>query len=310
MKTEFKFNSNGTFKILQFTDIHYSSDNQLDHGTARLMEQILKEEKPDFIMITGDTVYGPDNINLLSKALAPVTGAGIPWSFTFGNHDTEEGVGYDELFGAFTNLPNCAAYNADDSIDGMGNHYLEVKDREGRTKWVLFGVDSGAYNKLPQIGGYDYVKDSQIRWFKNMVQDIEKKEDNFSALIFMHIALPEYNEVWDTKTCYGEKREEVCCPKINSGFFTAMQETGHTKAVFVGHDHINDYIGDLYGISLGYGRATGYNTYGQEGYLRGARIILLNEDNTDSFQTYIRLENGTVLKEQKVHEPENKTEVE
>lgn len=70
----------------------------------------------------------------------------------------------------------------------------------------------------------------------------------------MHIALPEYNEVWDTRICYGDKREEVCAPKINSGFFTAMLETGHTKAVFVGHDHINDYIGDLYGILLGYGR--------------------------------------------------------
>ncbi|WMJ86681.1 metallophosphoesterase family protein [Anaerocolumna sp. MB42-C2] len=304
MNTELKFNSNGTFKILQFTDIHYSNDNELDHGTTKLMEQILKAEKPDFIMITGDTVYGPDNISLLSKALLPVTDAGVPWSFTFGNHDTEEGAGYDKLFDAFTRLSNCAAFNADDSISGMGNHYLEVKDWEDNTKWLLFGIDSGAYNQLPQVEGYDYVKDSQIHWYKKVVQEFEKKADNFSALVFMHIALPEYNEVWDTRICYGDKREEVCAPKINSGFFTAMLETGHTKAVFVGHDHINDYIGDLYGILLGYGRATGYNTYGQEGYLRGARIIVLNENNTESFQTYIRLEDGIVLQEQMIHQPE------
>ena len=305
MKTELQFNNKGTFKILQFTDIHYSDDKEADHCTTRLMEQILREERPDFIMVTGDTVYGPDNINLLSEALAPVTSAGVPWSFTFGNHDTEEGMGYDELFILVTNLPICAAYNADASISGTGNHFLEVKDRWGNTKWVLFGVDSGAYNQLSQVGGYDYVKENQIRWYKNMIQEFEKKEEHFSALVFMHIALPEYNEVWDTQTCYGEKREAVCCPRINSGFFTAMLEAGHTKGVFAGHDHINDFKGNLYGILLAYGRATGYNTYGQEGYLRGARIIVLDENNTRSFQTYIRLEDGTLLQEQKLHKPEN-----
>src|SRR5262245_37010449 len=139
MKKDLYFNENGTLKIVQFTDIHFSNDNEADHQTVKLMERILKEEKPDFVMITGDTVYGPDNIRFLGKALAPVTEAGIPWSFVFGNHDTEEGVGYEELFAAFTGLPGCAAYNADDSIEGKGNHFLEVKDRNGDTKWVLYG---------------------------------------------------------------------------------------------------------------------------------------------------------------------------
>ena len=59
------FSEEGKFKILQFTDIHFSDNNQVDEETVRLMRKILKEENPDFIMITGDTVYGENNVEHL-----------------------------------------------------------------------------------------------------------------------------------------------------------------------------------------------------------------------------------------------------
>ena len=34
------------------------------------------------------------------------------------------------------------------------------------------------------------------------------------------------------------------------------------KALFVGHDHINDFVVDFEGLQLGYGRKTGYGCYG------------------------------------------------
>lgn len=46
------------------------------------------------------------------------------------------------------------------------------------------------------------------------------------SLAFFHIPLPEYEEVWNTKICYGEKREEITAPRVNSGLFTAMVEMG------------------------------------------------------------------------------------
>jgi 3',5'-cyclic AMP phosphodiesterase CpdA len=255
-------------------------------------------------MITGDTVYGPDNILHIRKALEPVIKAGLPWSFTFGNHDTEGGEDYAALFQVVENLPNCLAYQADISVSGTANHYLEVKNLKGMTRWVLFGIDSGNYNQLPTVGGYAYVTGSQIRWYQKVIRELEQKWNAFSVLTFLHIPLPEYNEVWDMEVCYGEKREEVCCSRINSGFFAAMLDVEHAKGVFAGHDHVNDYLGTLYGITLGYGRATGFNTYGQEGYQRGARIIILDENNMDSFETYIRLEDGTVIHNPGIHMPE------
>lgn len=299
------FYHNGSFKILQFTDIHYTDDSETDHRTTRLMEKIIGEEKPDFIITTGDTVYGPDNTKNIKKALAPVLDSKIPWSYTFGNHDVEEGEGYEILYPAITALPGCMLYNADSSIDGVGNHYLEVKNSKAEMQWLLFGIDTGMYNKLPMVGGYDYIKESQIAWYREVIRDYEQKNEDFSSLVFMHMGLPEYHEVWEFETCYGEKWEGIGCPRINSGFFTALQEAGHTKGIFAGHDHINDYMGELYKITLGYGRATGYNTYGREGFLRGARVICLEENNTKNFQTWLRLSDGTVVRQAK-HEATGK----
>lgn len=75
------------------------------------------------------------------------------------------------------------------------------------------------------------------------------------------------------------------------------------RGTFVGHDHINDYWGELHGIRLCYGRATGYNTYGKEGFPRGARIIQLTEGEAD-FQTWLRLDDGSVVVNQPEHLPE------
>lgn len=301
-----QFNENGSFKILQFTDIHYSNDNETDWETVALMRNILKEEKPDFIMITGDSVYGSKNRQLLSKALAPVVESKIPFSYVFGNHDTEDGEGYDSLVEELHTLPGCVFYEDKECTAGVGNHIIEIADENNQVQWILTGIDSGNYSDIKHIDGYAWIKKEQIEWYTKKITEYEKAYSKFSSLIFMHIALPEFHDVWNYEICYGEKREGICSPYINSGFFAEMQRVGHTKGVFVGHDHINDFYGTMYGITLGYGRATGYNTYGQENFLRGARVFVLEKDNIEQFQTYVRLADGTIIDKPKTHLPERK----
>lgn len=43
----------------------------------------------------------------------------------------------------------------------------------------------------------------------------------------------------------------------------------------VGHDHNNDYHGEYEGITLSYGRKTGYSCYGPSNLLHGARVFEL-----------------------------------
>jgi hypothetical protein len=84
-----------------------------------------------------------------------------------------------------------------------------------------------------------------------------------------------------------------------------MHEAGDVMGTFVGHDHVNDFTGNLYGIRLAYGRATGYNTYGRAGMARGARVIRLTK-GVHAFRTWLRLEGGDIITEQPLHEPEGR----
>lgn len=303
MKETLTFRPDGTFKILQFTDIHYTLDDEADHRTVDMMRRLIAQEKPDFLITTGDTVYGEENYRYLPKALAPFTESGLPWSFVFGNHDVEFAGTHEGLFEEVLRLPGCVAFHDPTSMDGTGNHVLEVANQQGIVKWLIFGLDSGDYNPLKQVGGYGYVTRNQIRWYQDKIRELEEKTKDFSALTFQHIPLPEYEEMFRMETCYGVKRDGFGCPRVNTGFFQAMLEAGHTKGLFVGHDHINDFYGSLYGIILGYGRASGYGSYGAEDFPKGARAFILREDNLESFETYVCLDNGTVVKNPWKYQP-------
>ena len=72
---------------------------------------------------------------------------------------------------------------------------------------------------------------------------------------------------------YGTKRDHVGCSSINTGFYTAMKEAGTIQWTTVGHDHNNDYYGNYNGITLCYGRKSGYGSYGPKYMQRGARVF-------------------------------------
>lgn len=303
MQGKLRFKEDGTFRILQLTDIHYTEDDERDHRTVALMRELIRREKPDFIMTTGDTVYGEKNVEYLPLALAPLTESGIPWSFVFGNHDVEFAGNREELFAAVQKLPGCMAWHDEGSKDGIGNHTIGIEDGEGHVKWLVIGIDSGDYNPIEQVGGYGFVTPNQIRWYQEQICRQEQQGTDFGVLAFQHIALPEHAEVYRYATCYGVKREGVCSPRINTGFFAAMLQAGHSPSLFVGHDHVNDYYGKLYGVTLGYGRATGFGTYGAQDFLKGGRVFVLNQEDTSSYTTYVSLEGGIVVDEPWCHEP-------
>lgn len=77
--------------------------------------------------------------------------------------------------------------------------------------------------------------------------------------------------------------------------------------MFVGHDHANDYVNDYEGLKIGYGRKTGYGSYGpapgqflidvlMRSQQRGGRVFkfkeeyfkmwtyIINEDLTRDYQ--------------------------
>lgn len=292
--------NNGKLKILQLTDIHYENGADGDIKTLDLIDRMIKSENPDLIFMTGDIITNlddPHREKLADGALKVITKTETPWCFVFGNHDREDICDAKALYKTLIKLPGCIQPMDSGVVPGEANFSLEIRDGSGKLKWLLVGIDSNMYNALDMVEGYGYIQYEQITWFREMIDDYEKREGkDFACLVFMHIPLPEYNDAFEKGEVKGEKNEDICCPDINSGFFTTLLEKGHTKGVFAGHDHINDFDARYYGIRLVYGRATGYSTYSMEGYKHGGRVIIIDESNLNDFESYQVLEDGTIVR--------------
>lgn len=87
------------FKILHLTDIHLGgSANSVykDYKALEACRKLITYTKPDFVIVTGDLVFPMGIMSRLFNNQAPVIqfanfmrNIGIPWAFTYGNHDTE-----------------------------------------------------------------------------------------------------------------------------------------------------------------------------------------------------------------------------
>ncbi len=310
MAIPLRFRANGTFTIVQFADIHWHNGEPLDRQTAALMGEILDAEMPDLVVLDGDVIDGSqcqDPAASWRQAVAPIVERHYPWAAVFGNHDDEGALDRAALMAVQQSLPYCLSQPGPDHIAGVGNYALRIdaaaSDDAAAT---LYFIDSNSYAPTT-LDGYAWIRRDQIGWYVETAHAFHQADGGVTlpALAFFHIPLPEYNEVWDDHACRGHKLEPICCPLINSGFFAALHEVGDVVGTFVGHDHLNDFEGDLYGIRLCFGRGTGFNTYGQENFKRGARVIRL-EEGERSFVTWLRLEGGEVIREQPLHESEVK----
>jgi hypothetical protein len=261
------------------------------------VRQVLDIEKPQLVMLTGDVLASCQQPEKMLRVCAePMAQRGIYWAYAIGNHDDEGPKDRRSLMDIAASLPYSLCQHGPREIHGVSNYYLPVYARKGEAKkWLLYIIDSNAYPKDEKQGKYDWIHTDQVSWYNRTSKKLagDRGGRAYPALAFFHIPLPEYEQIMTDgqANVAGYRYEAVCCPRINSGLFAAMLERGDVKGTFVGHDHVNDYEGSLHGIRLIYGRATGFNTYGREGFPRGGRVIMLQEDK-EAFTTWLRLEEG------------------
>jgi 3',5'-cyclic AMP phosphodiesterase CpdA len=307
-RARLRFRPDGTFTVAQLTDIHWRNGDAADLRSRALLEQVLDVERPDLVVLTGDVVEGSeaaDPAEAYRQAVAPLERRGVPWASVFGNHDDEGTLSRRQILDAIRRGRSCLTESGPPAITGVGNYALRLAGRRGRLAAVLYFLDSNSYDRRG-LGDYAWIGHDQIVWYRRQSRRFRDEyrgpAERLPALAFFHIPLPEYAEAWERVECRGHRNEPVCAPALNSGFFAALVEEGDVLGTFVGHDHVNDFEGELHGIRLCYGRASGFSPYGLDGFLRGARLIRLREGER-RFETWIRLEDGTSVLEPPVHVP-------
>ncbi|RWV94816.1 hypothetical protein GW17_00042610 [Ensete ventricosum] len=102
--------------------------------------------------------------------------------------------------------------------------------------------------------------------------DSVKEKYPAPALSFFHIPIPEVRDLW-FRGFVGQFQEAVAFSSVKSGILQSLSSMGDVKAVFIGHDHLNDFCGKINGIWFCYGGGFGYHGYGRVGWPRRARVI-------------------------------------
>lgn len=287
-----RFHTDKTFKIAQFTDVHWDENDPNCKQTEATFKMVIEAEKPDLIMLTGDIVtYNPAKKGWLSIAKIMET-SGIPWAVVLGNHDDETELSGKEIFKLLEPMPNFIGKPGPKKISGTGNYVLPIQSAtSGNTAALLYCFDSHSYPTDKKLGNYDWIKFDQLSWYRKQSLHYTKKNGGhpLPALAYLHIPIPEFEKAYGTKNTSGVKNEGSGSSAINSGLFATLVDMKDVMGVFAGHDHDNNYIGIVNEIALGYGQVTGTNAYGS--FDRGSRIVEFREGER-AFNSWIRTNKG------------------
>lgn len=102
---DLRFNANGKFKIVQFTDVHYIFNDSRAEVAIERINEVLNAENPNLVMFTGDIIYGKPAEEGIRTVLEQVSKRKIPFAVTFGNHDDEQGLSREELLKIIQRIP-------------------------------------------------------------------------------------------------------------------------------------------------------------------------------------------------------------
>lgn len=272
--------ADAAFKICQITDIHLGTFplKEEDKRTLAGIDQVLTANEFDLIMVTGDLIWGKINEapkESLAELFKVLNRSGVPVALTYGNHDAEGTFSRSDLRNYENMLVNPATKENPFVINDRENYTLDIYQDEG-VRNRIFVWDSGDYFNSAVKEGYATLEPEQVIWFNKHAAE---RATTTTDLAFMHIPLAEYYLAAD-HIIEGIKGEKICSGWYSSGLFYAFIKQQNVKALFVGHDHENNYRSQIDGIELSYGNVAGYNTYGE--LARGVRIIDLYSDHYDT----------------------------
>ena len=306
-----RFNKDGTFKILQITDLHKSDDDVYEDINSCLLRKLAESQNPDLVVITGDITMSGTKEQIAGNVKEIMNAFGdrsIPVAIVFGNHDSESGViSREDLMALYNSYPNSISVDDGELLPGCGTYNIPIlSSGSDKTAFNLWMIDSGSYDAE---GRYGCVTKEQIEWYVNKSNAL-KAQNNGEAvhsLMFQHIIVPEiYDALLEVKPCtpysvkriYDENRyyvlnpkntnagrlaEYPCPPYYNNGQFDAVVNQGDVLAMFFGHDHSNTFNIDYKGVDLVATPKT--NFQGVSGIDHGARIITVNESDTGTYKT-------------------------
>ncbi len=286
-------------RVLQLSDIQIlertDGVDDTEESYKKYVRYVIEKTEPDFIIITGDLVYGKfDNDgNDLLDLINFMDSFKIPWSPVFGNHDNESEMGVDWQCAQLEASPYCLFKQRE--LTGNGNYMVAIT-QGGVPIRVFFMLDSNgcggksaATASNPHFKGSIGVEIDQLRWYVTTARSIKNSYPNIKISVAMHIQPYVFENAfslygYDSElNDYGDLKSPIDLglggdggdfgylgrPRKNTWdeslyFWHFVKETG-TDSIFVGHEHCNSISIVYDGVRLQYGQKS--STYDRANYV-------------------------------------------
>ena len=292
---DFKYNDDGSFKVLQLTDTHVIYGDPRSERAYENVAKMLDIEKPDLVIHTGDVVFAGPAEKAARKVLGLISERKIPFAVALGNHDSQYDLDRKGIYDVIRNIPYNINTPADKGISKASNDVITLSGDNGVDR-VFYLFDSGDSMGV-EDAGYDNVHIDQIEWYESYSREFKAGNGGkpVHSLAFFHIPPAEFDYClrlpeggWNF---IGHMGEHIGCSKLNSGLFQAMKMNGDIQAIVCGHEHNNDFVMQYKGIMLIYGRFSGCDTVYNDLKPNGARVFEFIRGQR-GFTTWVRLNTG------------------
>ena len=165
-----KKTDDGDYKVLQLTDVHLSAGDVYTERNIKAMNavySIIEQVRPDIIEMTGDYVFAmpyTDNsqdYETFKMCMKFMDQIGIPWIWTFGNHDHDFFDRYtqEQVHSMLEMSDTLIKYDIDYNVDGYSNGEFRLYNSDDTLNRILISVDSHDYLT---DGNYDYIHDLSL----------------------------------------------------------------------------------------------------------------------------------------------------
>lgn len=298
-KHRLEYNEDGSFRVLILADLHMNvmADGAKVQQVKDRIKALVDEVQPNLVIFTGDNTINSStearlilNINAMVEYIEEKE---IPWCHVYGNHDHENALSNDAQQLIYQSYEYCVSKDVQE-LSGAGTCVLGVYNKDGSLGSLVWLIDSGAYDKVN--GGYDYIKQDQIDWYKETSLLIKEYNNGNSVkgIMAFHIPLIENRTAdkskGDSTVVYeydGNVNEAMCPSNTDTNLLETILELGDVKLIVTGHDHKNDYMFNYKGVKLSSSPNISNLTYYDETF-QGSRVIDLNAQTMNDVPTYVR----------------------
>lgn len=279
----------GEFSVLKINDTHfYNGTCENDRKTLSDLKIILDKTTCDFIVVNGDMVDGFNLVTDYDKYGATkifadlVDSYNIPWTFIPGNNDSEIDGENEDLIAYLMQYENFVCGN-EKNIDGDMQYFVDL-EYKGELAHSLAFMDSNA-RTIKAIGEYDYIKENQIDW---LLDGIENRKVKTS--VFYHMDTPAFKTAFEKGEAYeGFPSAYVYALDTiteNKLFDEMTADNEYISLISIGHVHSNNmchfYNGRYYQLSS----ISGYNASHPDDLIPSCTLTVIDVTEENAKEMY------------------------